>query len=755
MFKGRMPSSKLFGRIGLILVISAITLTITAASTNAAAFSFIDSIKEFLGLTATPVEVTTTAEPQPQPMAPTGINLLTEDFSFSGLLSSNGWSVHSGTTNALSTTTGLTYSGYAGSGVGNAVFVGNVGGEDVNRGLSADQTGNGTSVYASFLVNVNDASLTESGDVFFHLGDRASATNFTLFAARVFCRIVSGNVNFGLSNTSTATYGATNFAKNTTYLLIVKYTINTAGNDSTQLWVIPSGVPATEAAAGTAEVSNTGTSGQDTIDAVGIRQGSNNQPSLDLDGLRVGTTWDSSVTTPSHQLTVTRAGTSLGSVTSSPSGIDCGAVCSASFDEGTPVTLTAPDLAPGHRFIGWSGSGCTGTGQCQVTMDAPKSVTATYVAQHQLSVSTAGTGSGRVMGPGIVCPGDCDELYDENSVVTITATADPGSSFSHWTGEPCAGLPENCDVTMSQARSVTAFFVDATPPVVSIVSTDPNPTTSGTTLTWDADEDGLYRVKVNQTAGEQCDAGVALDSGSFVAGTGPRVLAIPLHVLHRGSNTIRVCVRDAAGNTGEASTTVQMQSCTAPDNGTGTADHPECRFLGGPMPVFTPPPPGQPTMAVGSLDSFAVTRSPGGSLGGDRDTGQATMRLAILAGVAIPKFLTMEVVMDSGPRTPGDPVQSFTTEMFRLAGQLPAGDPDFDLLRIRGGSDFGMPSPGHTTLIRESPTRWSVDSFFDVFYTIDYVGRAGGPFSGMSGSTTIRASAAVFVHRAGQRHRNG
>src|SRR3989338_6910846 len=89
-----------------------------------------------------------------------------------------------------------------------------------------------------------------------------------------------------------------------------------------------------------------------------------------------------------------------------------------------------------------------------------------------------------------------------------------------------------------------------------------------------------------------------------------------------------------------------------------------------------------------------------------------------------------------GPRTPGDPVQSFDTEMLELQGQLPIGDPDFDLLRITAGSDFGLPSPGHTTLTQLPDGNLNVDSFFDITYRIDFVGKPGGALSGLSGSTT-------------------
>src|SRR5579863_7356011 len=57
-------------------------------------------------------------------------------------------------------------------------------------------------------------------------------------------------------------------------------------------------------------------------------------------------------------LGVTLAGTGKGSVASNPAGITCGQACSASFNPGTPVTLTATAAANSY-FLGWSGA-CTG-----------------------------------------------------------------------------------------------------------------------------------------------------------------------------------------------------------------------------------------------------------------------------------------------------------------------------------------------------------------------------------------------------------
>ena len=89
--------------------------------------------------------------------------------------------------------------------------------------------------------------------------------------------------------------------------------------------------------------------------------------------------------TPLQPLTVAKAGTGTGTVASSPSGINCGATCSASFTSGTSVGLSAT-AATGSTFTGWSGA-CTGTGGCAVVLDAAKSVTATFAAGAQATTT--------------------------------------------------------------------------------------------------------------------------------------------------------------------------------------------------------------------------------------------------------------------------------------------------------------------------------------------------------------------------------
>lgn len=79
-----------------------------------------------------------------------------------------------------------------------------------------------------------------------------------------------------------------------------------------------------------------------------------------------------------YSLSVSKAGSGSGTVTSSPAGINCGGDCSENYAAGTVVTLTATP-ASGSTFAGWSGA-CSGTGTCTVTMNANQSVTARFNA---------------------------------------------------------------------------------------------------------------------------------------------------------------------------------------------------------------------------------------------------------------------------------------------------------------------------------------------------------------------------------------
>lgn len=89
-----------------------------------------------------------------------------------------------------------------------------------------------------------------------------------------------------------------------------------------------------------------------------------------------------------RSLSVSLDGPGAGTVDSSPAGIDCGSVCSATFPYASLVTLTATPET-GSVFAGWTGA-CSGTGDCVVAMDADLTVTATFeVVRPEIDLSDA------------------------------------------------------------------------------------------------------------------------------------------------------------------------------------------------------------------------------------------------------------------------------------------------------------------------------------------------------------------------------
>jgi hypothetical protein len=181
--------------------------------------------------------------------------------------------------------------------------------------------------------------------------------------------------------------------------------------------------------------------------------------------------------------------------------------------------------------------------------------------------------------------------------------------------------------------------------------------------------------------------------------------------------------------------------CVLADNGSGTANLPPNCAVGytGSGQIVDGMGPGTIQIAARLVNFFNVVQGPGGGLGGEFQRWNASLELNLTgtgAYLGYNRFVIMTVQGEthSAPRTPFAPVQSFNTDLFQLQGQLPPGDPDFDLLRITGGTAFGMPSPGQTTLT-QSGSGWAVDSFFDITFRVDFVGSPVGPFAGRSGST--------------------
>jgi hypothetical protein len=223
--------------------------------------------------------------------------LLVENFDYpvGDTLLSHGWVITGTSTvnSILVTAPGLTYSGYASSGVGNATTLNNTG-QDVNRSFGSVTSG---SLYASLLVKITTA---QSGDYFFHFTRTAAPT--TDFFARLFVRMAdNGNLAFGISKTSIsasipATYSDSIYTTGATYLIVTKYKFNSGSttDDEVSLFVFTDPtLPSTEPVTPTVgPVTSTQTDVAE-LGLVALRQGtSTSAPTLVLDGIRIGTRWE-------------------------------------------------------------------------------------------------------------------------------------------------------------------------------------------------------------------------------------------------------------------------------------------------------------------------------------------------------------------------------------------------------------------------------------------------------------------------------
>ena len=163
---------------------------------------------------------------------------------------------------------------------------------------------------------------------------------------------------------------------------------------------------------------------------------------------------------PRRQLTVLVTG--HGSVRSAPSGIDCGATCSAAFDDGAQVTLNAnPDA--GFAFTGWTGS-CSGAGACTLALNGDAQVAARFDAlppppptMALLSLTVTGSGSVRSTPSGIDCTPLCSASFAAGTSVALVAQAAAGYRFMGWSGA-CSGTDTLCRTTLNANASVGARF---------------------------------------------------------------------------------------------------------------------------------------------------------------------------------------------------------------------------------------------------------------------------------------------------------
>ncbi|SJM92816.1 DUF1566 domain-containing protein [Crenothrix polyspora] len=164
--------------------------------------------------------------------------------------------------------------------------------------------------------------------------------------------------------------------------------------------------------------------------------------------------------TPPGTVTVSKNGTGVGTVSSIPAGINCGATCSANFVgiriPAVIILRASPDA--NSVFVGWGGA-CSGSSTlCRVSKSTANSVSATFTAKPKLTVTKTGNGTGTVTSSsgGINCGPVCEASFNSGQSVTLTARSSIGSTFAGWSGA-CSGTG-SCTVTVNQNMQVSASF---------------------------------------------------------------------------------------------------------------------------------------------------------------------------------------------------------------------------------------------------------------------------------------------------------
>ena len=120
------------------------------------------------------------------------------------------------------------------------------------------------------------------------------------------------------------------------------------------------------------------------------------------------------------------------------------------FDHGETTSITAVPNA-GYQFDGWSGDANGSANPLSLTMDADKTITATFSPiQHTLTINAT---NGNVTAN----PSPVNGTYDEGTIVTLTANPISSFGFVNWSGD-VSGATNPITVTIDANKTVTANF---------------------------------------------------------------------------------------------------------------------------------------------------------------------------------------------------------------------------------------------------------------------------------------------------------
>ena len=222
-----------------------------------------------------------------------------------------------------------------------------------------------------------------------------------------------------------------------------------------------------------------------------------------------------------YSLEVSLEGSGTGSVSSAPTGVNCGIDCTENYASGAAVTLTATADSD-STFARWSGAGCTGTGACVVTMSASTSVTATFnaippIVTHVVGGTVSGlagsvvlqnnggnnlsiTSAGSFAFPTTINEGDA---YD---VTILTQPASQTCTVSNGAGT--IGNGDVTNIVVSCANNVTTLELSADSLALAVNNTALNPALTG-----------IARVLTVTNSGMSPATGLAISNSGLALGT--------------------------------------------------------------------------------------------------------------------------------------------------------------------------------------------------------------------------------------------
>ena len=205
------------------------------------------------------------------------------------LLTDHGWVAHSraGINPVTVVSPGLTFPGHPGSGIGNAAGIDNTG-EDVHKLFTPVTSG---AVYTSFMVKV---SSTDTAWYFLHYSTNGHTTNYR---GRVWANASVLTLAFGLSfGSGGEVFTPFDYLLDETYLLIVKYEIVVANDDSVSIYIFDASAPPPISEPGTPTLGpfSAGSSSEISPGSINLRQFL--APRVIVDGILVSTLWSDVVT---------------------------------------------------------------------------------------------------------------------------------------------------------------------------------------------------------------------------------------------------------------------------------------------------------------------------------------------------------------------------------------------------------------------------------------------------------------------------